>query len=225
MTASYDAVIVCNLILLGYNKTLSVRCCGGVKVQAINGLFEWIDENNQAQSFWALNYLLKLGEGVSNDQYKSPYENLKLSTQSLTVNEYTKETVKKMRGAWSQKKLRDSRVNTKSYNFVLSTKAKNQLTSLNKIHKTTSSATIELLIERGFEYEKEAKEEAKKVVKERLSDIKARANKSADRLHRKSKAILKTELKILGVKCVDLEKRYKALERKYEELEEKCMNP
>ena len=123
-------------------------------------LFTWIKDKNEKQCSWAMKYIHDkgyhlatiMGENIVTAQY--------IHDALSRVSEDKRTLISRdMKNAWRQKQTRDNRKTTKSYSFVIDTVTNRHLTTLAKTHKQPRNKTIELLINNGFDYEKNAKED------------------------------------------------------------------
>ncbi|MCG6201051.1 hypothetical protein [Psychromonas antarctica] len=173
---------------------------------------DWIDKNNSAQCKWALNYLLKINNNPTKihlaiEPNATSY-NLVLTALSHAPNSLeTKELRRLMMGAWRRRKnaLSDNKIE-RSYNLNIS--AINKLEKLAKKQKMPLNKTVELLINRGFDFEEEAKRDAK-IERERQKELRNQKSHT-DRRTQEAK-----ELRAVERTLAEVQRSFEELEKKY----------
>ncbi|HEJ9828975.1 TPA: hypothetical protein ACRL78_004514 [Pseudomonas aeruginosa] len=108
----------------------------------------WIKKDNQDMLKWAIRYLNNHRASIPE---QITYDGLIRESEKWPEGSETRELLKKMKGAWRQKKLRESLNGKKPSNFILSTSAKKCLENLAKSRRSNITETLEWLIKNGVE--------------------------------------------------------------------------
>jgi hypothetical protein len=109
---------------------------------------KWIEKNNKDMLQWAIQYLSSRGANISS---QTTYDELIRISESWPDSSELRETLKKMKGAWRQRKMRKSANGKKPSNFIFSTSAKRGLENLAKSRRSSMTETLEWLIQNGLE--------------------------------------------------------------------------
>lgn len=111
---------------------------------------KWISPKNTSQIQWAWSYLKeKSGDpGVRHTRYigETAYQQLMKWDQGQIENAEYREFLRRMRGAWTQKKYRGKKKDKRAYSIVLPVKTKQQLDRISKELSLNLGETIEKLI-------------------------------------------------------------------------------
>lgn len=108
----------------------------------------WIKKDNQDMLKWAIRYLNNHRASIPE---QTTYEELIGASEKWPDSSEIREILKKMKGAWRQKKLRESLNGKKPRNFILSTSANKALETLAKSRNKNITDTLEWLIKSGLE--------------------------------------------------------------------------
>ena len=81
-----------------------------------------------------------------------------------------------MKGAWRQKKLRESKDGRQANNFIISLLAKRKLKNLASSRKATITETLEWLIQSGFELKEQYKTQARTLNDDNLKSLRNERN-------------------------------------------------
>lgn len=108
----------------------------------------WIKKDNQDMLKWAIRYLNNHRASIPE---QITYDGLIRESEKWPEGSEIRELLRKMKGAWRQKKLRESLNGKKPSNFILSTSAKKCLENLAKSRRSTITETLEWLIKNGVE--------------------------------------------------------------------------
>jgi len=109
---------------------------------------EWIEKNNKDMLQWAIQYLSSRGANISS---QTTHDELIRISERWPDNSEMRETLKKMKGAWRQRKMRKSPNGKKPSNFIFSISAKRDLENLAKSRRSNMTETLEWLILSGLE--------------------------------------------------------------------------
>ena len=131
-----------------------------------NKYLEWLDEKNEEQLMWAQEYLLSQGLLLQpnsfliddlDDVYNQVCASLDVIDTGLGYNSTTyetpgmslgkKEIIRKMRGAWSQKKFRDKKDAESAQEYFLTRPYMNKLKKLASDDKISSAKYLQRLID------------------------------------------------------------------------------
>lgn len=181
----------------------------------------WIEKNNPEMKKWAMRYLLN--KGISIQARTWDYEIIK-AAQSWSESAETRELLKKMNGAWRQKKLRERQDGRKASNFIISVSAKRKLKTLASSRKTNITETLEWLIQSTSEindqYEAQAKTQNEDYIK-RLQAERNAASLLASKFSETLTELCKLQLQLESLNLdneffsdpsqEELEKRFKEL--------------
>ena len=130
---------------------------------------KWLHADDNEQCEWAIDYLFKkrmledaVQRRLSDIPFSTitPYEKIEVAISKITDDEKRITFIETMYGAWRKNKTdakSRKKKEVKSRNYKLTTQSISALKKLSKIHRCLPSQTIELLIKRGFEYEKAAR--------------------------------------------------------------------
>jgi len=108
----------------------------------------WIEKDNPNMLKWAIRYL---NNHRANIPEQTTYDGLIRESEKWPESSEIRELLRKMKGAWRQKKLRESLNGKKPSNFILSTSAKKCLENLAKSRRSNITETLEWLIKNGLE--------------------------------------------------------------------------
>ena len=97
---------------------------------------------------WAIRYL---NNHRANIPEQTTYDGLIRESEKWPESSEIREILRKMKGAWRQKKLRESLNGKKPSNFILSTSTKKHLENLAKSRRSNITETLEWLIKNGLE--------------------------------------------------------------------------
>lgn len=134
---------------------------------------EWIERNNLDMQQWAIRYLNGKGADISK---QTTYDELLRWSENWPENSETRELLKNMKGAWRQKKLRESQDGRQATNFIISLLAKRKLKSLASSRKATITETLDWLIQSGFELKEQYKTQARTLNEENLKSLRNERN-------------------------------------------------
>ena len=134
---------------------------------------EWIERNNPDMQQWAIRYLNGKGADISK---QTTYDELLRWSENWPENSETRELLKNMKGAWRQKKLRESQDGRQATNFIISLLAKRKLKSLASSRKATITETLDWLIQSGFELKEQYKTQARTLNEENLKSLRNERN-------------------------------------------------
>lgn len=137
--------------------------------KTLNKYLEWLDEKNEEQLMWAQEYLLSQGLLLQpnsfliddlNDVYNQICASFDVIDTLLDYNSTTyetsgmslrkKEIIRKMRGAWSQKKFRDKKDAESAQEYFLTRPYMNKLKKLANNDKISSAEYLQKLIDDAF---------------------------------------------------------------------------
>jgi len=175
---------------------------------------DWLHKRNADQCEWALSYLQKI-ESLPDWLYdeinstKTPCEIISTVLSHTSHSAETKEIIRLLKRAWSGKisVIKAKAENRSQRNYMLHMSAVDELEWLAKDKKMPLNKTIELLINRGFDFEKEAKRDAKKEREKQKAERSKKAN---------------TDKRTEGeIKLRAVERKLEEAERSYEELDKK----
>ncbi len=119
---------------------------------------DWISDNEAGQRDWIENYLTarklypKFGDFANAKELKA------------SISRIDADDLRRMKNAWNQKKLRDTRTEKKAFNFVLSISTKQKLRELAKASKYDNvTACLESLIHDTSTLQKTLQDEQKQI--------------------------------------------------------------
>nr|WP_317200400.1 hypothetical protein [uncultured Psychrobacter sp.] len=146
-----------------YAKTDYTNC------RTPNKHLEWLDKKNEEQLMWAQEYLLSQGLLLQpnsllidslDDLYDQICASLDIIDTGLGYNSTTyeisgmslekKEIIRKMRGAWSQKKFRDKKDAESALEYVLNRRHINKLKKLASEYGVSSAEYLQQLIDEAY---------------------------------------------------------------------------
>lgn len=138
--------------------------------KTLNKYLEWLDEKNEEQLMWAQEYLLSQGLLLQpnsllidnlDDLYDQICASLDIIDTGLGYNSTTyeisgmslekKEIIRKMRGAWSQKKFRDKKDAESAQEYFLTRRHMNRLKKLASDYGVSSAEYLQQLIDDAFD--------------------------------------------------------------------------
>lgn len=122
---------------------------------------------------WAIRYLNGKGADISK---QTTYDELVRWSENWPDNSEKRELLKNMKGAWRQKKLRESKDGRQANNFIISLLAKRKLKSLASSRKATITETLEWLIQSGFELKEQCKSQARTLNEDNLKSLRNERN-------------------------------------------------
>lgn len=134
---------------------------------------EWIERNNPDMQQWAIQYLNGKGADISK---QTTYDELVRWSDNWPENSEKRELLKNMKGAWRQKKLRESKDGRQANNFIISLLAKRKLKNLASSRKATITETLEWLIQSGFELKEQYKTQARTLNEDNLKSLRNERN-------------------------------------------------
>lgn len=174
---------------------------------------DWIFENDSSQCEWALNYLQKKKDlstlvhlAINTD--KTPYNIVITALSRIPESLEKKELIRLMKRAWSRRKNAIKHDNKKECTYNI------DFLAIKKLHKLANNEgmplnkTLELLINRGFDFEEEAKRDAKN---EREKEKELRNQKA----NTKKRAPETTELNAVKRELVEAQGSFEELHKKY----------
>ncbi|MFZ5697526.1 MAG: hypothetical protein ACOY9J_02185 [Pseudomonadota bacterium] len=130
---------------------------------------DWFTGEDPAQVNWAMRYWTnKARPDLAAQMYGAPALR---ALEALAGKPEGYELLTKMRRAWNTHKSKANR-QRKTYSFVISATADRQLRNLTK--GRSKSATLEELISRGFDFEKELRIERRKEIQQTKKDLEKR---------------------------------------------------
>ncbi|WP_157384262.1 hypothetical protein [Pseudomonas helleri] len=157
---------------------------------------EWIERNNPDMQQWAIRYLNGKGADISK---QTTYDELVRWSENWPENSEKRELLKNMKGAWRQKKLRESKDGRQANNFIISLLAKRKLKNLASSRKATITETLEWLIQSGFELKEHYKTQERTLNEDNLKSLRNERNAAsilASKLSETLSEICKLELQI-----------------------------
>lgn len=138
--------------------------------KTLNKCLEWLDEKNEEQLMWAQEYLLSQGLLLQpnsfliddlDDVYNQICASLDVIDTGLNHNSNAyrtssmslekKEVIRKMRGAWSQKKFRDKKDAESAQEYFLNRRHMNRLKKLANDYGVSSTEYLQQLIDEAFD--------------------------------------------------------------------------
>ena len=141
-----------------------------IHCKTLNKHLEWLDEKNEEQLMWAQEYLLSQGLLLQpnsfliddlDDVYNQVCASLDVIDTGLGHNSTTYETsgmslakkdiIRKMRGAWSQKKFRDKKDAESAQEYFLTKRHMNRLKKLANNYGVSSAEYLQQLIDEAFD--------------------------------------------------------------------------
>ena len=134
---------------------------------------EWIERNNPDMQQWAIRYLNGKGADISK---QTTYDELVRWSDNWPENSEKRELLKNMKGAWRQKKLRESKDGRQANNFIISLLAKRKLKNLASSRKATITETLEWLIQSEFELKEQYKTQARTLNEDNLKSLRNERN-------------------------------------------------
>lgn len=141
----------------------------------------WLDKKNNGQLDWASKYLKKKGINVECAQHQDMYAALRTALENWPDNIETREFIRKMRSASSQRKFRKGSSTHKPCTFVLSKAAVSELKILSGKAGRAMNQVLEILISDGLAFrrniDKEMKEEVKQARQDKLLKLTKKMHK------------------------------------------------
>ena len=122
---------------------------------------------------WAIQYLNGKGADISK---QTTYDELVRWSDNWPENSEKRELLKNMKGAWRQKKLRESKDGRQANNFIISLLAKRKLKNLASSRKATITETLEWLIQSEFELKEQYKTQARTLNEDNLKSLRNERN-------------------------------------------------